>query len=228
MSVTGQQIADKAETLLLDEANVRWSATELLGWINSGLGEIVTYKPTAYVTTTTMQCVAGTKQTLPAGAIVLIDVTRNMGAAGTAPGRVITPVKRGTMDAVNPDWHAATPSASARHFIFDPKNPKTFYVSPPQPATGMGHIEVSFSASPPPLASLANNIPLDDTYESVLLDYVLYRAYSKDADSQPSLQRATTHYQAFANAVGAKLRFDFTVTPKMDGSDGQPLPGQEQ
>ena len=228
MSVTGQQIADKAETLLLDEANVRWSATELLGWINSGLGEIVTYKPTAYVTTTTMQCVAGTKQTLPADAITFIDVTRNMGAAGTTPGRAITPVKRGTMDAVNPDWHTATASASARNFIFDPKNPKTFYVYPPQPATGMGHIEIAYGASPPPLASLAGNIPLDDTYESVLLDYVLYRAYSKDADSQPSLQRATTHYQAFANAVGAKLRFDFAVTPKMDGSDSQSQAAQEQ
>jgi len=44
-------------------------------------------------------------------------------------------------------------------------------------------------------------INLDDTYANPLLDYMLYRAYSKDAEQAGNAQRAMAHYQAMADAI---------------------------
>jgi len=46
------------------------------------------------------------------------------------------------------------------------------------------------------------------------LDYVLYRAYSKDADLTPNApQRAISHYQAFVSALGDKSKVDQMINP---------------
>jgi DUF971 family protein len=60
------------------------------------------------------------------------------------------------------------------------------------------------------LGSYAVQIDIQDIYTSPILDYVLYRAYSKDASFAGSAQRAAAHYSQFANALGAKLQNEAT------------------
>lgn len=45
-------------------------------------------------------------------------------------------------------------------------------------------------------------ITLDDIYANALLDYILYRAYSKDADYAGNSQRAISAYTAFLRSIG--------------------------
>lgn len=45
-------------------------------------------------------------------------------------------------------------------------------------------------------------ITLDDIYANALLDYILYRAYSKDADYAGNAQRAIAAYEAFLRSIG--------------------------
>ena len=214
MAVTGQIIADKVEILLQDETNVRWTEAELLGWINSGQREVAIAKPNALTSNTTMQLTASaTKQTIPATGIQLMEVVRNMGADGLTPGRAITGIDRSVLDMTIPTWHSDANAAGAvKHFTFDPRDPKTFYVYPKAPATAL-YIELIISTNPTQLASMASNIAYDDIYETVLIDYVLYRAYGKDSKHTSNMQRSTNHYQAFQNALGLKSRGEMLLSP---------------
>lgn len=205
-TLTAAYTIDKAELILQDTTNIRWSEAELLGWFNDGQREIVMVRPDTYVQTVSHPLVAGTRQTIPSNGYQLIKVVRNMGANGTTPGRVVRKVPEEQLDSSTPDWHASTPSAITLHYTFDPRQPRSFYVYPP--AVAGNTVELVYSTSPPPLAAKTDVQLIDDVYANALLDYVLYRAYSKDATSAANIPRATAHRQAFENSLGLKAAAD--------------------
>lgn len=201
---TNAVIAD-ASLLLQDTANKRWTKEELLGWLNSGQREIVLYKPNACVINVDMALVAGSKQSLPEGGNVLIDVPRNTG------GNAITLASRAMLDAQMPDWHSmARKSAKAFHYCYSDSDPKHFYVYPPSP--GGNSVEVIYNANPVN-AVLGGAITVDDIYASALVDYVLYRAFSKDAEFSPNEQTASAHYQAFIYSIKGKSVAESSIGP---------------
>jgi hypothetical protein len=63
----------------------------------------------------------------------------------------------------------------------------------------------------------ANNdnevILLDDIYLSPITDWILYRAYSKDAEYGANEQRASAAFQTFNAAIGTKTQVDAAVSP---------------
>lgn len=213
-NMLGSEILDRAGIILQDTTQIRWPSDELLDWLNDGQREIVLRKPDAYTVSDKMVLAASeTKQNLPSGGIQLIDVVRNLGTSGGIPGRAVTRTERYILDSQRPDWNTETGSATVKHYMFDERNPKVFYVYPPQAATP-GYVEVVYSASPDALATTAASITLDDIYSSALLDYVLYRAYSKDADIAPSApQRAVAHYEAFLKSLGAQEQAESSYDP---------------
>lgn len=203
MAITAQNIADKAELLLQDETNIRWTEAELLGWINSGQREIALYKPNVFIVVDVLTTVKGSRQDLPAGSIQLFDVIRTIG------GGAITPVDRRVLDVTIPGWHSM-PEAAAKHYACDLRNPTTFYLYPPA-AAGVS-IEASWSTIPASLISMDGTIH-NDLYETVLIDYVLYRAYSKDAEHTANQQRAAQHQQAFVDALQGKTSAETGLAP---------------
>ena len=121
------------------------------------------------------------------------------------------------MDSENPDWHNATASNTADHYVFDEDAPTTFYLYPPQTGTP-GHVEINYSNSPTDLGSLPATIDLPDIYMNPILDYVLYRAYSKDTEYAGNQQRSSAHYQAFQNTLLQKSQSDLTTSPNQNPS----------
>jgi len=213
-TITAQAIIDKAEIILQDTTNVRWPAEELLSWLNDGQREIVLRKPDSYVENENQICVSGTKQSIPSDAIMLIDVVRNMGTDGATPGRAVTPIDRKILDDQRPNWHTETGVAEVKHYSFDDRDPKHFYVYPPQPSSAFGYLELICSTSPPDVAAIADIMTLDDVYSNPLLDYILYRAYSKDAALSPTApQRAVSHYGAFLASLGIKEKGEALSEP---------------
>ena len=97
-----------------------------------------------------------------------------------------------------------------KHFVYSERNSKYFYVYPPN--TGTGTLELVYSASPLN-AALGGLISVDDIYQSVLLDYILYRAWSKDAEYATNPTRASAHYTAFVNALGGKCQMENASSP---------------
>lgn len=222
-TLLASSIIDKAEITLNDADNVRWTADELLGWLNSAQREIALLKPNVYTATASFVLAAGIKQTIPNTYHALLEVTRNMGTDGTTPGRAIRPVRRSDLDNCYPEWPlAANANAVVKGFIFDPKDPQTFWVYPPQPASGFGYVE-AIMAGPPPTVAIGVAISLDDVYETPILDYILYRAFSKDTSSTGNLARATGFYRSFLQSLGLSSQADAANVP--DSVQNTPIVG---
>lgn len=211
-----QQIVDKAEIVLQDVTNVTWDSTELLGWANDGQRVIVANKPNSYIKNQNLLLIAGTKQAIPSDGIQLIKVTRNMGTAGTTPGNAIWLIEQNRLDEQRPGWHSETAAATVKHAIFDPRDPKTFYVYPQQPATGQGYVEIVYSATPTDIA-IGATILIDDIYSTSLMDYILYRAYSKDADYAANDNRAAGALNVFLASLNGRVQAENIYDPNMSG-----------
>jgi hypothetical protein len=56
-------------------------------------------------------------------------------------------------------------------------------------------------------------ILLDDIYMSPMIDWILYRAYSKDAEYGANEARAQAAYNAFNAALSTKNQVDAAVSP---------------
>lgn len=216
MATTALQIIEDARVLLKDEAAVAWDDQKLLNWLNAGQREIAAVRPDAYPQFAVVTTVVGTRQSLPAGAVMLLNVQRNMAVDGTTPGRAIRKCGRDELDSVNPEWHTDAPQATARNYVYDTYTPKVFYLYPPSVAGSK--VEVTYSAVPPDVASVGGNISLDDSFRNPLLDYVLYRAYSEDLDTAGAGPRAMAHRQAFDAFLGLKARADVSTAAAEAGS----------
>lgn len=224
-TITVSSLLTRVAVILQDPTNIRWPQAELLDWLNDGQREIALFKPNAFTKNIPKQLIAGTKQTLPTDGVALVDLPRNLGADGTTPGNAIRMVSREILDSQLPGWHATTAAAAAKHFVYTPLDPKTFYVYPPQPATGMGYVELVYVASPTD-ATLVSTITLDDIYSSALLNYVLSRAYSKDAEFAANLGLAQGYYTQFQGQLQGKVAAEMAANPNQALSPMNPnLPG---
>ena len=195
-------VVTRVGQLLQDTTHIRWPLAEKLQYITDAVREVCFYKPDACAKTAVVNLVAGTKQGLPSDGTTLIDIVRNMGVGGATPGVAPRAVTRKILDAQIPDWHKSAASAEVKHFIFDPQNQRVFYVYPPQPATGQGSLELVYSAEPGN-ATENGTLDLDGTWLPAIVNYALYRCYSKDGEYAANANLAAAYYQAFnAQMVG--------------------------
>jgi hypothetical protein len=211
MALTAGNIVDRAETILQDTTNIRWQSTELLQWLNDAQRQIVLLKPDANPVVESVLLTVGTKQTIPSTGTQFIDMTRNMGASpGTTPGAAITYIRRNILDEQNPSWHSTTASATVQHFTFDNRSPKVFYVYPP--SVGTSYAEIHYANAPTDCLT-GSNLALGDVYANPILDYILYRAYSKDADYAANEQRAAGALKRFYEALSLKSTAEDAFDP---------------
>jgi len=206
-------IIDKASLLLADVSQSFWLVSELLGWINDGQRDIATTIPQANVKNIALQLVAGVKQSLPSDGILLMDIPHNLGATGTTMGTVINHVPKEIMLKRIPGWTTTMASGIVKHYIYSAIDPLIFYVYPPQPSATK-YVECVYSALPALIANanVGTKITIPDYFQTELLDYVLYRAFSKDFDNSAQLARGQEHYQLFINALTAKAKADAALS----------------
>lgn len=211
MATTAGNLIDQAAKVLQDETNIRWQRPELLDWLNAGQREVTMYKPDASSVVGTISLVAGSLQTIPTGGLKVLDVTRNMGPGGTTPGRAIRLTKREILDAGNPNWHSSAQKSEILHFMTDPRTPTRFYVYPPASPTS---VEAVYSITPTPCTGEQSQLSINEIYANTLLNYILFRAYSKDADFAENDPKSKAYYQLFATQVGISATADKATEPK--------------
>lgn len=224
--ITAQSIINKASTLLLDPTNARWTRAELLGWLNDGQRQIVLVAPNATNKVATIKLAAGTRQSIPSDGWTLLNVIRYMGTDGTRPGRAVRVTSQQLLDSYNPNWHAATPTVVPQSYVFDQQDQTVFYVYPPN--TGNGYVQINYSPEPVDLTSESQTINVRDIFQTALLDYILYRACSKDAEYAPGLQLAAGYLQTFNMAMGVKQDSELKNSPNQNLQPRNPsIPGTE-
>lgn len=219
MPLTAQAVITRADDIIQDQTNVRWPVSELLRWFNDGRREVAIVRPDIYAVTVTADLVAGTKQALPADGCRFLDAVRNM--PGGAAGKAVRIVEREVLDAQLPDWHTQTPVAELRHFMFDERAPRTYYVYPP--AAAGAKLEIVYAQTPTEFTAATDVLSADeDLYLSAFVDYVCFRAFSKDAEYAGNAARAQAHYQQFANTLGIGVRSGLASSPNTSNVGGTP------
>jgi hypothetical protein len=222
MTITAKSIIQRASDTLQDSTSVRWPVPELVRYLNDAQREVVMYRPDATVTNSTVTLAAGTRQHLPTNGAKLIEVVRNN---TNTTQRSVRMVNREILDAQIPTWHNVTPSDEVLHFMYDPRDPKVFYVYPP--ATTTAALDIVYSVLTTDITepaegstwdAVTGNVSLPDIYSNALVDYVLYRAYAKDSEYAGNAGRATAHYSAFANALGIEMKATVNFQPSTVGN----------
>lgn len=211
-------LINRALATLQDPNGVRWKKLEMLDYLNAAQRAVVEIRPDAKVVTDQFDCSAESKQSLPEGALRLLDVVRNVS------GKSIRQVDRQVLDNLLPNWHEYPPAGTTiiEHYVYSPLDPKTFYLFPKP--TDAAQVVITYSSVPATVTSAqedlsditATVIGLDDIFANAILEYMLFRAYVKDADFVPSQQKAAIHMQNFTQSLGAKTQVDMVVTPKAE------------
>jgi hypothetical protein len=213
-TVTAGAIIDKASIQLTDIPGVRWTRAELLSWLNDGQRQIVLMQPHASNTVTSVALAAGTRQSLPANGWLLLGINCNMGTNGTTPGRAVRIISRELLDNFDPDWRTAKSAAVTKNYMYDPQDQLAYHVYPP--STGANYLQINYSKQPQDLVAETDTIDLMDVFQMPLLDYMLYRACSKDAEYAPGVQLAQTYAASFMAAVGGKEAAELKSNPTLE------------
>lgn len=217
----GRDIEKRMRLVVNDADKVRWTEDELALWINDACRFVVMLRPDAVSRNAEYTCVAGTKQSIaglsPKG-LRLLDVMRN-----SPNGRSVRLVDREVLDTQNPNWHAATGSATITNYVFDNRDPTTFYTWPP--ATTDAKLELLYAPEPVEITAAqldALELSVPGIYMDPLLNYTLSRAYGKDATFSRNLALAAGYRQAAGEALGAKMKSDALFSPDMNSVGGAP------
>lgn len=204
----------KAQRILNDQTGVLWGLDELIAWFNEGQRRVVLLRPDSSSEIKEVTLQAGTRQNMPVGSIRLLDVRCNV------DGRACTYIKRSSLDFFNSGWRTTTAGATVKHWLYDELVPHEFEVYPPQPASGFGTIEMVRSILPTDCTlagvsgeSVNSVIGLPDQYEAVLVDYTVYRGYSKDATYTVRGGKAEMAWNAFLQGLGIQLTTDRRFAP---------------
>jgi hypothetical protein len=190
--ILAQAILTSVTNILNDADLVHWTQDELLHWLSDGQREIVIRFPDAKTRTRDMQLVAGSRQSVPDDCIAIIDVAYNK------DGDVVTPCDRTALDMFCPSWGQKPVAKTVKHWI-PTEDPKVFYVYPAQVASSPAIVEIVASVYPKIIGSVFDAIDVRDIYAERLTSYILYRAFSKDAEFAGAADRAVAYYQAFAS-----------------------------
>ena len=148
----------------------------------------------------------------------LLGVLNNMGAAGTTPGRVVRVVPRQILDDQSPLWQAIE-GPEVRQFAYDPATPLYFFVTPAVPATGSVWVRVAWAAQPARYANTgapgselyrydgtsATKLNLRDEFIDDIVNYIVARAYMKNAQYAGNDQKASTFASLFTGSLNAKV-----------------------
>ena len=208
MTITVSAFISDVRTVLQDTgATPRWSNDELLSWLNAGQRELVEKKPEVNTKVATVQLAAGTRQTLPDDGVQFFRLLRNTDSAGSVPGEAVRTVDYSALEGVNLLWHAATAATEVTDAAFRPSDPTHYYVYPP--ADGSGFVDIEYGALLPD-CTLGGTLNARDVWQPSLLNYVLYRAYAKDAEYAANAQLAASYYEAFRQSLSDKAAAEAT------------------
>lgn len=173
-------LLDRAAVQLHDEGFTDWTPTELLEYLNEGIRFALGVRPDLFTVSKALQLVPGARQALPLRDIRLIRIH------GTSPFRLVD------MDAFQPAWRSGA-DGPLEQVAYEPDTPDVFWTYPPQPDPAAS-VQADVVSDPTPVGP-ADELPIDQVAEQPLVDFMLYRSYSKDAEFAGQDGRAALHYQ---------------------------------
>lgn len=220
-------IFNRVVNILQDETNVRWTADELVMWLNEAQTQTATLRPDATATRKEVALTGGNYYTVDSllatedlKALRFMRLIRN-----TAPGSklgVIRSASMTAMDSILPTWRSAALNVNIVNYLTDPEDHLGFYVFPPapfpqpavppdQPEVLPARVELMYSAIPKEIAApgagtswqdIEGTLTTETVFDTAIVDYILARAFSKDSEYGGNGSRAAAHFSNYQQALG--------------------------
>lgn len=197
---------------LNDLEYVRWTKSDLAEYLTDAIAATAALKPTLFSVFVPLRLAPGAMQTVPGEYSELIDVLYNLNPDGTDG----EPVNQGSFTAARAIGRpACTPAYGVgyvvRAYTVHPENDTYFIVDPPAPQVDpMPAVRALMRRAPNVITTetdavvMANTAP--ELYRSMLLEWMLYRAFARDTESSDSFQKSQAHYKAFYQFLGLPPR----------------------
>ena len=213
MKVTA--IIQRVRNLLQDNTAVpRWSNNDLLDAYNEALLAVVQNRPDVNSQLLPFTCQARALQSLPPGTYRLLDIVDN-----PATGRTVMATTRSSLDSLLPNWTKAT-GLEVEQFVYDQKSPTVFYVYPVPPADHQLNLLVSQAPARITITDFEADtqlFSLDELWLNPVINYMLFRAFSMDMETQANMQQAQSYLAMFANDLGLKWNTDQIFRQMLQG-----------
>lgn len=201
-NLIAQDILGNVESDLNDPANLYWSTTELLGYLNQFCRMAQGLKPDLTALRASVSLIAGSYQALPADGMQFLDAY----FAGNGQAvfiRQLEEIKHSKFT----NAAAATQAANVQVVCADPRDPKRFFVFPP--STGSGStLEILYSQYPVAMPATTSTYTLPDETADSAFWYCLALAFRKPTDRQ-DLDRAGVCYQNCIAWFGLRTQAQF-------------------
>lgn len=209
MALNVAGLIDDAARELQDAGHIRWTRKDLLDFFNAAQRAFAEYRPDQLAQERELTLVEGWRQQLPADVLTLIDITNN---ANTTQRR-ITKTNLWVLDSVSGAWRSGTPALEVQHFMHDMKTPQEFLVYPPARAG----VKVRAVIEPAAIDLTTDAQPswVPDRWMDALRHFVLFRAWSMDAEFAGNQTIAAAHLELFHNALGVQSKAANEMAPTM-------------
>lgn len=190
----------------IDDGGIQWLDPELIEWINEACAEVARVRPEASSRTIDVALNAGARQSIPAGATLLLEGICNVTMANGAEGRVIRRVDREDLDKENLDWMTGTKVSVVKRYVPSKTDPRSFYVYPPHDGNAATGLRLVVSTAPTQVTEMSDAFPLPDIYAAPVANYVLFRAFGKQIESPDSQARSDKFLQICYEQLGVTDR----------------------
>jgi hypothetical protein len=208
--------------------HIRWTRSDLLDYLNDAQAQVYVLRPAAYTRSETVALRPGSLQgPLP-------DGCQLQRVIGTDEHRRARKVDDGLLQAFAGFGCKPAPAPAIYRvsgFSFNPEDATHFFVDPPVPDDGHTHtvavmcqqapriIELADldAAIPPPPALPADQLDTPAALRNVLIEWMLYRAYSVDMESPQSAAKQALHLQTFQILLGIVERKATVVAASQSG-----------
>jgi hypothetical protein len=198
MTTAVSSLIAKAKILTQDPTGVRWTDPEWILWASDGQREVI--RILRLTKNADVLLDPGAIQSLPADGVEIVDIPYYMSDPDVI-GLPIREVSRRVMDAAKPTWMYDTGTVSS--WMRDETIPLRFYVHPPPP-DDQALVRMHYIWIPPLLTADTDLLAIPDDKAPAVVDYMLYRAYSKDVDVPGSAELAALAYAQFMRGLGQK------------------------
>jgi hypothetical protein len=209
MSLTPTEVFARASDLAQDADNTGWPEEERIRWLNDGRAEIYRIRPEVYSAIENVTLVSGVQQELPTTAGQLFAPSRLLEARFNVAGskRAITMIDEDALRLHRPGWRNEAESGEIMHVMYRPEDFGSYQVYPP--AINGTQINIDYAKPPPEVTSGTLDTVLDaeGKYAPALIDYLAYRMFQKESDTNPGFtNRAAAHYASFLVGLGIQQK----------------------
>jgi hypothetical protein len=208
MTVEARTIIENCQTALFDPDGVRWSAVELVRHLNTAQMKLIEARPDQSAVSREITLTPGFRFLLEDDVFALLDIPNN--ATGTF--KRITKIDMAQMDMIVPGWRKRAGATEIIHFMHRLNEPRAYYLYPPA-VTG-SKVEMLASLYPtdvpapsgPAATSVTGAISVPDKWEDALYNFVMFKAYLRDAEFGGNPTLAGAYKDLFIQATGAEMQ----------------------